>query len=182
MTASVTVGGALRYADGSVRSPMQHQTRPHFVQVRLTTFRVQSQTSLGASIKLAKGDPPELCAPASNTLSWHANCECVARHLFRRGRGAVFNPGVHMTLAHVIRLRIPWDASSVLQLPGGPAACPALCQQQRSVRAAHSADDTVNQPSDRQVSSARTGDRGHRRKSERVTIKPSKHRRSSSCE
>lgn len=43
-------------------------------------------------------------------------------------------------------------------------------------------DDTVHQPSDRLVSSARAGDRGHLGKSERVTITSIKHQRSSSCE
>lgn len=88
-----------------------------------------------------------------------------------------------MTLANAILAAHTVGRASGAGAAWGPAAS-AQHYTGSNVQsaAAHSADDTVHQPSDRQVSSARAGDQGHRRKSERVTIKPSKHQRSSSCE
>lgn len=88
-----------------------------------------------------------------------------------------------MTLAHAILAARPVERTSGAEAVFGPAAsCAARYRQQHSVRGAHSALMTL-------VISLMTGWSlvlaligRHRRKSERVTITPIKHQRSSSCE
>lgn len=77
-----------------------------------------------------------------------------------------------MTLAHTILAGHPVARTSGAGAACAPvASCAALYRQQRPVRCAHSADDTVHQPSDRLVSIVLALAIGrHRRKSERVTI------------
>lgn len=63
-----------------------------------------------------------------------------------------------MTLAHAILAAHPVGRASGAGAACGPAA--SCVRQQPSVRSAHSADDTVHQPSNRLVCSARAGNRG----------------------